>query len=125
MLGPRDQIGVVAFDIETYWVSRLHSAADKDYLIQRISTLATGGGTNMYPAMGEALRALQTAVAKLKHVIILTDGMSSPGDFTGVTADMVPETDGGIDVTLIQRSGIPIVVTGVLPRVSFCLGTAA
>ena len=91
LLGPRDQIGVVAFDIETYWVSRLHSAADKDYVIKRISTLATGGGTNMYPAMVEALRTLQTAVAKLKHVIILTDGLSSPGDFTGVTADMVAD----------------------------------
>jgi hypothetical protein len=42
----------------------------------------------MYPALVEAHRALQSAVAKLKHVIILTDGFSSPGDFTGVTADM-------------------------------------
>ncbi len=89
LLGPRDQIGVIAFDNESYWVSELHSAADKEYVIDRLRTLATGGGTNMYPAMADAFRALQTAVAKLKHVVILTDGISSPGDFSGVTADMV------------------------------------
>src|SRR5207247_9564581 len=32
--------------------------------------------------------ALQSTVAKLKHVIILTDGISSPGDFEGIAANM-------------------------------------
>jgi hypothetical protein len=38
--------------------------------------------------MDEAYRALQSTVAKLKHVIILTDGISAPGDFEGITQAM-------------------------------------
>ncbi|MDG2381935.1 MAG: FixH family protein [Pirellulaceae bacterium] len=91
LLGPRDQVGVIAFDNSSHWISELHSASDKEFIVNRIRTLATGGGTNMYPALADAYRALQTAVAKLKHVIILTDGISAPGDFAGVTADMVAQ----------------------------------
>src|SRR5262249_11574892 len=35
--------------------------------------------------------ALKNTVAKLKHVIILTDGISEPGDFEGITNAMVAE----------------------------------
>ncbi|MHC4398540.1 MAG: VWA domain-containing protein [Planctomycetota bacterium] len=88
LLGPRDQIGVIAFDGAAYWVSEVHSAADKHYIIDRISTIEASGGTNIYPAMVDGYEALTAAVAKLKHVILLTDGHSSPGDFEGITAQM-------------------------------------
>lgn len=88
LLGPRDQIGVVAFDGASYWVAELHSAGDRSFLLERISTIQASGGTAMYPAMEMAGDALASAVAKLKHVIILTDGISSPGDFDGAAAKM-------------------------------------
>lgn len=88
LLGPRDQIGVVAFDGASYWAAELHSAGDRSYLLERISTIQASGGTAMYPAMEMAGDALAAAVAKLKHVIILTDGISSPGDFDGAAAKM-------------------------------------
>lgn len=88
LLGPRDQLGVVTFDGESYWVSELHSASDTGYIVDRISTIEAGGGTNIYPALVDAYEALIGATARLKHVILLTDGHSSPGDFEGVAADM-------------------------------------
>ena len=88
LLGPRDQIGVIAFEGSSYWVSELRPLVDKSLLMDRISTIVAGGGTNLYPAMDDAFQALQSASAKLKHVIILTDGHSSPGDFTGITQAM-------------------------------------
>lgn len=88
LLGPRDQIGVIAFDGETYWVSELRSLAAKSLVLDQISTIEAGGGTTMYPAMDEAFNALRSATAKLKHVIILTDGHSSPGDFEGIAQEM-------------------------------------
>ena len=88
LLGPRDQIGVIAFEGSTYWVSEMRSLADRGLLLDRISTIQAGGGTNMYPAMDEAYQALQSTAAKLKHVIILTDGRSSPGDFEGIAQAM-------------------------------------
>lgn len=88
LLGPRDQIGVIAFEGSTYWVCDIQPASNKSFVMDRISTIEAGGGTNMAPAMEEAYEALQSATAKLKHVIILTDGISSPGDFHGLASSM-------------------------------------
>ena len=91
LLGPEDQIGVIAFDDQTYWVSELHAAADKPYVLDRIAKMVAGGGTNIYPAMREAHTSLQKAVARLKHLILLTDGISAPGDFAGITAELAAQ----------------------------------
>ncbi len=88
LLGDKDQIGVIAFDGMPYWVSEMTSASQKSVVIDRISAIELGGGTTLYPAMEEAFRALRSTSAKLKHVIILTDGHSTPGDFEGIAQDM-------------------------------------
>ncbi len=89
LLAPRDQLGVIAFDGASYWISELHSAADKGYIIDRISTLEASGGTNMYPSLSDAYEALVNTTAKLKHVILMSDGHSQPGDYNGLIRDMV------------------------------------
>ncbi len=91
LLGPRDQIGVLAFEGSPFWISELQQLVDKGVVVDRIRSLQAGGGTNMYPAMEEAYQALSQSVARIKHVIILTDGISSPGDFRGITEAMVAE----------------------------------
>jgi uncharacterized membrane protein/uncharacterized protein YegL len=88
LLGPRDSIGVIAFDGGSYTVSELRAAADQGAILDAISTIEASGGTNMYPAMVDAYDALQSATAKLKHVILMTDGVSTPGDFQGVASEM-------------------------------------
>ncbi|HVX15283.1 MAG TPA: VWA domain-containing protein [Pirellulales bacterium] len=88
LLGGSDKLGVIAFEGETFWISEMQPAGNKGRIIDDISRLEAGGGTNMYPAMEEAFAALQNTVAKLKHVIILTDGISAPGDFEGIANDM-------------------------------------
>ena len=88
LLGGSDKLGVIAFEGDTFWISEMQSASNKGRIIDDISRLEAGGGTNMYPAMEEAFAALQNTVAKLKHVIILTDGISAPGDFEGIANDM-------------------------------------
>jgi Ca-activated chloride channel family protein len=88
LLGPRDQLGVIAFDGNFYWVSDMQSAANKGRIIDDISRVEAGGGTTMAPAMEEAYNTLVGTTAKLKHVIMLTDGVSSPGDFEGIAQSM-------------------------------------
>jgi len=88
LLGPRDSIGVIAFDGQSYWVSELRTASDKGYVIDQISTIEASGGTAMYPAMEDAYESLSSASAKLKHCIMLTDGISAPGDFEGLAGEM-------------------------------------
>jgi Ca-activated chloride channel homolog len=88
LLGPKDKVGVIAFEGDFYWVADIQSAANKASVIDKISTIEAGGGTVMAPPMEAALEALQNTVAKLKHVVILTDGISEPGDFEGITRNM-------------------------------------
>ncbi len=89
LLGPRDYLGVIAFDGASYWVSELTSASNHGEIIQRISTIEASGGTNIYPGLVDAHDALNRVSAKLKHVILLTDGHSNPGDYNEVVRRMV------------------------------------
>ena len=88
LLGPRDKIGVIAFDAETFWICEMQPAASRESVLDKISSIEAGGGTVMAPAMDAAFNTLQNTVAKIKHVIILTDGISSPGDFEGIAQNM-------------------------------------
>lgn len=88
LLTERDQIGVIAFDGSPFWVSDLVSASQQAQVVDRIARIQPGGGTNLYPALQEAFGRLRSASSKLKHVLILTDGFSVPGDFEGIVQDM-------------------------------------
>ncbi len=88
LLGRRDQAAVIAFDGDTYLICEMQSANNKSKLSDEIGRIDAGGGTVMYPAMEMANDILMATNAKLKHVIILTDGISSPGDFEGLAQQM-------------------------------------
>jgi Ca-activated chloride channel family protein len=89
LLGPKDKVGVIAFDADLFWVVDVQPASNKGQILDKISTIEAGGGTIMYPPMEAAYEALQNTPAKLKHVIVLTDGECEPGDFEGITQSMV------------------------------------
>lgn len=91
LLSPRDQWGVVAFDNEPHWISPLQSAADKSVLLESIGRLEAAGGTNLYPALRAAFESLQATTATYKHVLVMSDGISSPADDASLVAEMVAE----------------------------------
>lgn len=88
LLGPSDQIAVIAFDGATYTISEMQSASNKGRISDEISRIEAGGGTTMYPALEQAHEVLLATPAKLKHVIALTDGISEAADFAGLAATM-------------------------------------
>ncbi|MEM9646673.1 MAG: VWA domain-containing protein, partial [Planctomycetota bacterium] len=88
LLGKRDQAAVIAFDGQPYVISEMQSARNAVKLSDEISRIEAGGGTNMYPAMEMSFEMLMATSAKLKHVILLTDGISSGGDFEGMAQQM-------------------------------------
>jgi len=88
LLSPRDYISVIAFDSDTYPVVPVQPATNPAGVAAQIASIQASGGTNMAPAMEEALRQLSTSPAKLKHVIILTDGVSTPGPFYELASEM-------------------------------------
>src|SRR5262245_6963043 len=88
LLGNSDQVAVIAFDGDTYVMSEMQSAGNKGRISDEISRIDAGGGTVMYPAMERAYEMLVATPARLKHVIVLTDGISAPGDFLGLASTM-------------------------------------
>ncbi|PTY03359.1 chloride channel protein [Verrucomicrobia bacterium LW23] len=91
LLGPRDYVTVIAFDHEAYSITEMVSAADKAGVQQKISEIQSGGGTNIAPGLEMAYARLPGCPAKIKHVILLTDGVSSPGPFREMVSRMVQE----------------------------------
>jgi hypothetical protein len=89
LLGPKDKVGVIAFEGETYWIQEIVPGSNKNQVIEKISAIEAGGGTVMGPALEAAYEALVGTNAKLKHVIALTDGISEPADWDNIVANMV------------------------------------
>ncbi len=81
MLDARDELGVIAFQDTNRWIAPLQPCGDKQKVLRQVDTLSAGGGTNMLPAIEKAHLALVESFADLKHIIVLTDGISYPGDF--------------------------------------------
>ncbi len=91
LLGPRDKIGVIAFDGSPFWITEMHDASDKAFISNQVGSIQASGGTNLYPALQQAYFALTETTAKLKHVIVLSDGHSQPGDWYGIANSMHSE----------------------------------
>ncbi len=88
MLQPQDQVGVLAFDDASAWIAPLAACSDREAVLRAIDTIEAGGATDMYPAMDKAYLALDAAMARRKHVLVLTDGLPHPGDFEGLARRM-------------------------------------
>jgi len=88
LLTPQDFAAVIAFDNDAYVIAPMQSTASTSAIISAISTIEAAGGTNIYPALVEAHEQLRRVPARLKHVILLTDGYSAPGDFEGIARQL-------------------------------------
>ena len=76
LLAADDLIGVVAFDSQATPLVRLQRAQNRVRISSDISRLVAGGGTQLLPPLQEAYQQLVSAPAKIKHVILLTDGQA-------------------------------------------------
>jgi Mg-chelatase subunit ChlD len=83
-----DFVGVVAFDTTASWAVRLQQAQDKGAIARKIRGIAEGGGTDMCPAMAEASKALARKKVGVRHVILLTDGMTAGKDCRALAEKM-------------------------------------
>jgi Ca-activated chloride channel family protein len=93
-LNPNDHVGVVAFDSRYQWVvplTRLSGPPDLAAVKSRIATIQADGGTYIFPALEAAYQAVATVPAKLKHIVLLTDGLSADGDYAGLISRTKPQ----------------------------------
>ncbi len=77
VLSNDDLISVIAFDTTPISLVRMQRASNRMRIGSEIARLQAGGGTSILPALREAFVQLDGVQAKVKHVILLTDGKAS------------------------------------------------
>jgi Ca-activated chloride channel homolog len=77
LLSPKDSIGIYAFDSQVHEIVPMTKVTSTSTIASQISLLGSGGGTNIYPGMVMAREELNQVKAKIKHMIVLTDGQTS------------------------------------------------
>jgi Ca-activated chloride channel family protein len=78
-LRPIDKIGVISFDETFNWVIPMGPAGNLEDKGNLISQITANGGTKIYQAVESAFETIVTEQATHKHIILLTDGVSTPG----------------------------------------------
>jgi Mg-chelatase subunit ChlD len=113
-LSQNDQIGLVVFDFSAQWVLPLQKLPSAVEIERALSSFDANGGTDIRPGIEQAARALAPADARIKHVILLTDGIaeSNYGDLIdqmragGITISTVAiGTDANPNLEEIARRG--------------------
>jgi uncharacterized membrane protein len=90
-LRPNDTLGVLGFDSRFAWVVnpfKITSGADLTNAQTAIGRIRADGGTSIYPALEEAYKAAAASDARLKHIILMTDGQSFDADYPNLIAKM-------------------------------------
>jgi len=77
LLSNKDFIGVYAFDSQAHEIVPMTRVTSTSSIAGQIALIGSGGGTNIYPGMAKAREELSAVKAKVKHMIVLTDGQTS------------------------------------------------
>lgn len=77
LLSAKDFIGVYAFDSQVHEIVPMAKVTSTSTIANQIALIGSGGGTNIYPGMARAREELNAVKARIKHMIVLTDGQSS------------------------------------------------
>jgi len=88
LLDDRSEVGILSWDTEFTWDAPVQSTKNRAAVHRAIASIRAGGGTDGYPALREAYRVLYDRPAILKHVIFLSDGQMTRGDFSGLLSRM-------------------------------------
>jgi Ca-activated chloride channel family protein len=99
-LTPSDQLGVVAFDGSAHWA--VHTAPVDAATLQGSLGFQADGQTNIYAGLKAAYDDLVKNPAKLRHIILITDGWSQSGAYDQFLADL---KKAGITLSTIGTGG--------------------
>lgn len=91
VLKKNDRFGVWAFDSRSENVCPMTDSSEVASITSTIARLVAGGGTNIYPGLYDAYQALLDEDAKLKHVILLSDGQTQGGDYDVLIGHMAAD----------------------------------
>jgi Ca-activated chloride channel homolog len=76
LLKPLDRVGVLAFDSGRDWAVPMTEVGVHRPIAEKLRDLKVGGGTDLHLALEEARRVMRQEQAKVKHLIVLSDGLT-------------------------------------------------
>ena len=91
LLSGDDYISVIGFDSRPERIVRMQSARNRVRILRDIGRLSPRGGTAIFPALDMAYQDLAVTRARVKHVILLTDGQAPDQGITELTQVMRAE----------------------------------
>ena len=103
-LTERDELGVVAFNEDAHWVIRTAPLGQAGDVEARIAGIKADGQTNIISGLTAAVESLEGVQAERRHIVLLTDGWSTSGQYdellermeaAGITLSAVGAGGGG------------------------------
>jgi uncharacterized membrane protein/uncharacterized protein YegL len=101
-LTERDELGVVAFNESAHWVVRTAPLGTVTDLQGQLASITADGQTNIYAGLDQAVQSLETTTATRRHIILLTDGWSTSGQYDEILAKMKAD---GITLSTVGAGG--------------------
>jgi Ca-activated chloride channel homolog len=99
IMNPTDQVGILAFDANWDWALPFRQVGKGEWISEKLANLQSDGGTDLYKAMVEAQRGIAVKQAVIKHVIVLSDGLTDKADFQSLVSKMARD---GITVSTVS-----------------------
>jgi Mg-chelatase subunit ChlD/CheY-like chemotaxis protein len=99
VMNPTDQVGILSFDAAWDWTLPFRPVGKGEWISETLASLQSDGGTDLYKAMVEARRGIAGKEAAIKHVIVLSDGLTDKADFHGLVQRMARD---GITVSTVS-----------------------
>jgi len=100
-LAADDHVGVLAFNTEQSWIVPLQQLPAEDVVTKGLRQLSPAGGTDLTKPLLAAGEALRNDKAKLKHIILFTDGFTSEGGLDALVSQAAALADEGITVSVL------------------------
>ncbi|EON73581.1 VWA domain-containing protein [Lysinibacillus sphaericus] len=86
MLRDEDTLGFIAFDDRPWEIIETGPLGNKEEAVDTILSVTPGGGTEIYNSLAKAYENLADQKLQRKHIILLTDGQSQPGNYEDLIA---------------------------------------
>jgi Mg-chelatase subunit ChlD len=87
-LNPGDEVGIIGFDSAPTWVLPFTKASETASVDRALSSLDEGGGTDLGAAIEAGIRGFGPPGPAKRHMIVLTDGLSSSTDGAELSAKL-------------------------------------
>ena len=101
-LTERDELGVVGFNEAAHWVVHTQPLGNIDDLQGQIAGIQPDGQTNIFAGLDQAVQSLEGVTATRRHIILLTDGWSTSGQYDAILARMKAD---GITLSTVGAGG--------------------